>query len=250
MTRPKIEYRVVAADATESGFAGYASTFWTVDTYGTAVKPGAFRKSIEERGGRVPVLWGHDPQKPIGRLTALSEDRKGLKFDAAIVEATQAGAETMALLRAGVPLGMSFGFRTIKQRAPKETEWDRLEYAEDTDWFQSDDGRASVRILEEMALWEVSPVTFAANSDTSFTDVRQAVEADTLTTITEAIRAGTLDERSTALIDDLVAAWGERAEPEAEELSLTPDRARRDRDVAIAIAQITGQYGHLLGVHA
>ncbi len=248
--KPPIEYRVVAADATETGFSGYASTFWSVDTYGTAVKPGAFKKSIEERGGRVPVLWGHDPQKPIGRLTALSEDRKGLKFDASIVEATQAGAETMALLRADVPLGMSFGFRTIKQRAPKETEWDRLDYAEDTDWYQSDEGRSHVRILEEMALWEVSPVTFPANSNASFTDVRHAVEADTLATITEAIRAGTLDERSIVLIDDLVAAWGDRAEPEAETLSLTPDKARRDRDVAIALLDLHRQYGNLCGVQA
>ena len=248
MTKPQIEYRVVAAEATDSGFSGYASTFWAVDTYGTAVKPGAFKKSIQERAGRVPVLWGHDPQKPIGKLISLEEDRKGLKFNASIVEQTQAGAETMALLRADVPLGMSFGFRTIKQRPPKDTEWERLTYAEDTDYFQSDEGRGYVRILEEMALWEVSPVTFAANSDTSFTDVRAAVESDTLATITAAIKAGTVDERVTALIEELVAAWGERAEPV--ETPLTPDRAQRDRDIQIRIALLNASYGHLIGVQA
>lgn len=249
-TKPKLEYRVVEAVASEDGpgFDGYAATWWTVDTYGTAWKPGAFKKSISERGSRIPVLWSHNPELPIGRLSDITEDRKGLRFSASIVEETRAGAETMALLRADVPLGMSFGFRTIKERAPKESEWERLEYGEDTDYFQTDEGKSWVRIKEETALWEVSPVTFPANSQTSFTDVRQAVEADTLATITEEIRAGTLDERSIALIEDLIAAWGERAEPEAEPPSLTPDKARRDREIAIALVQ--AQYQPLTGVHA
>jgi HK97 family phage prohead protease len=247
--KPKIEYRVVAAQQLEDGpgFDGYAATWMTVDTYGTAWKRGAFKKSIEERGSKIPVLWSHMPDKPIGRLTALEEDSKGLRFTASIVEATQAGAETMALLRADVPLGMSFGFRTIKQRLPKENEWERLTYADDTDWFQSDEGRGHVRIMEETALWEVSPVTFPANTMTLFTDVRAAVEADTLATITEAIKTGTLDERSAVLIDELVAAWGERAGPDEETIPPTPDRARREKDIAISLAQIHAQWGHLLG---
>lgn len=245
MTKPKLEYRVVDAQANDAGFSGYAATWWTVDTFGTAWKKGAFRKSIEERGDRVLVLWAHDPNKPIGRLTALEEDNKGLRFDARIVEETQAGAETMALLRADVPLGMSFGFRTIKERPPKENEWAKLQFAEDTDDFQTDEGRSYIRIKEETAIWETSPVSFPSNSLTSFTDVRAAVEADTLATILEEIRAGTLDERHTALIDELVAAWGERAGPEDETPSPTPDKARTV-DVALALAQYRGW----LGVHA
>jgi HK97 family phage prohead protease len=244
-----LEYRVVDATAASDGpgFGGYAATWWTVDTYGTAWKPGAFKKSIAERGARIPVLAHHDPNQPIGRLTSVEEDRKGLKFSASIVEETRSGADIMALLRADVPLGMSFGFRTIKERPPTEKEWEKLTYATDTDQYQTDEGKSWVRVKEETALWEVSPVTFPANDMTSFTDVRAAVEADHITTLIQEIRAGTVTERATALIEDLIAAWNERAEPVASEQPLTPDRARRDRDIAIAVAQIQGQYGYLLG---
>lgn len=244
-----LEYRVVDAQAASDGpgFDGYAATWWTVDTYGTAWRPGAFKKSIAERGSRIPVLAHHDPQQPIGRLTSVEEDRHGLKFSATIVEETRSGADIMALLRADVPLGMSFGFRTIKERPPKDTEWDKLTFAADTDQYQTDEGRGWVRIKEETALWEVSPVTFPANDLTSFTDVRAAVEADTLTTLLAEIRAGTVTDRTRDLLEEIVAAWGERAAPVADEQPRTPDKARRDRDIAIAVARITGQYGYLLG---
>ena len=88
-------------------------------------------------------------------------------------------------------------------------------------------------------------MTFPANDLTSFTDVRAAVEADHLATLIQEIRTGTVNERTAGLIDELIAAWGERAEPDAEEQPLTPDRARRDRDIAIAVTQ--AQYGYLLG---
>jgi HK97 family phage prohead protease len=250
MTKPKIEYRVVEAINSDAGFDGYAATWMTVDTYGTAWKRGAFSKSIERNGSKIPVLWSHMPEKPIGRLTALEEDSKGLRFTAAIVEDTQAGAETMALLRNDVPLGMSFGFRTIQERIPKESEWARLQYADDTDFYQTDEGKSYVRIKTETALWEVSPVTFPANDQTSFTDVRAAVEADTLSTILEEIRAGTLNERHTALIDELVAAWGARAEPPDNDQALPPDKARRDTEIAISLLDLQSQYGNLLGVQA
>jgi HK97 family phage prohead protease len=240
-----LEYRVVDAQAAADGpgFDGYAATWWTVDTYGTAWKPGAFRKSIAERGARIPELAHHDPNQPIGRLTHVEEDRKGLKFSASIVEETRSGADIMALLRADVPLGMSFGFRTIKERPPTEKEWEKLAYATDTDQYQTDEGRSWVRIKEETALWEVSPVTFPANDLTSFTDVRAAVEADHLTTLLEEIRAGTVNDRSAGLIEQVIAAWGERAEPDAEEQPLTPDRARQ-----IAVALALGKHQGWLGV--
>jgi HK97 family phage prohead protease len=243
-----LEYRVVDAQAAADGpgFDGYAATWWTVDTYGTAWRKGAFKKSIEQRGSRIPVLAHHDPNRPIGRLTHVEEDAKGLKFSASIVEGVRDGDEMMALLRADVPLGMSFGFRTIKERPPTEKEWEKLTFASDTDQFQTDEGRAYVRIKDETALWELSPVTFPANDLTSFTDVRAAVVADHLTTLIEEIRTGAVDERTAGLIDELVAAWGARTESELrEQPPLLPDRARRDRDIAIAVLQ--AQYGPLLG---
>jgi hypothetical protein len=47
------------ADADKGLFTGYASKFWVVDSYGEVTAPGAFLKSIAERGpagaDRIPV---------------------------------------------------------------------------------------------------------------------------------------------------------------------------------------------------
>jgi hypothetical protein len=60
--------------------------------------PGAFATTLKDRDHKIPLLWQHDPQKPIGRNTGLREDSTGLRFDAQVVTETAAGAEAMALL--------------------------------------------------------------------------------------------------------------------------------------------------------
>ena len=51
----RIEYRPAGADLrNEDGVAaGYLSTFWVVDSYGTAFALGAFDKTLRERGGKL-----------------------------------------------------------------------------------------------------------------------------------------------------------------------------------------------------
>ena len=75
-----LEYRtfdVRAVDPDRPGFSGYASTFWTVDTYNTAMAPGAFKRTLKHRGDTRVLLWQHDPDKPIGKTTTLKEDKTG-----------------------------------------------------------------------------------------------------------------------------------------------------------------------------
>jgi uncharacterized protein len=57
------------------GLSGYATTFWEVDSSGMVLAPGAFTRTLKDRGHKVPLLWQHDPQKPIGRNANLREDR-------------------------------------------------------------------------------------------------------------------------------------------------------------------------------
>lgn len=239
MTRD-VQYRMAEFRAADdgAGLSGYASHFWSVDSYMTAVKPGAFRKTLRERGERIPILWQHNPDYPIGRPTVLKEDKTGLKFDAAISERTSKGAEAMALLRDEVPLGMSFGFQTIKSRAA--TDDDPLDFTAYK--AKADD----VEVIEEVRLWEVSLVTFPANELAGISDVRAQAEADALASLTEHIRAGTLTDEHAALVADLVAAFTERCQPEpepVEESTPLPDAsARRNRDIAarLALAQYAG----------
>lgn len=92
--------------------AGYVSRFGSADRVGDVVRPGAFA------GARVPMplLWAHDPARPIGRVVRLSEDARGLRMVAEIADAG-AGAEALALVRAGAATGLSIGYRVRRARA-------------------------------------------------------------------------------------------------------------------------------------
>jgi hypothetical protein len=41
------------------------------------IEPGAFAKTLADKGGEVPILWQHDSREPIG-LSKLSDSSQGL----------------------------------------------------------------------------------------------------------------------------------------------------------------------------
>lgn len=130
-------------------FTGYASIFGNVDSHGDAVMPGAFRKSLSERGNVVPLLWQHDQAEPVG-VIELVEDSKGLRVVRGEINLeTARGREAYALLKQGAIKGLSIGFQTIK-----------------------DGWSGKVRQLKELKLMEVSLVTFPANELATVTAVK------------------------------------------------------------------------------
>lgn len=84
-------------------FAGYAAVFDRPDSGGDVVRRGAFADAVE-RVGEVPLLLQHKG-RPVGRIEHLSEDRRGLRVIAEVVD-TRAGE----LVRRGLR-GLSFGYR-------------------------------------------------------------------------------------------------------------------------------------------
>ena len=121
-------------------FAGYASLFHVRDDAGDIVLPGAFARSLRQRGPRqVRLLWQHDVARPIGIWRELREDSRGLFVRGQLALNTAAGREVAELVRIGAVDGLSIGFRTI--RASR----DRLRKA---------------RLLHQVELWEISLVTF------------------------------------------------------------------------------------------
>ncbi len=217
-----IQHRTVAlrANIDGPGFSGHASRFWNVDSWWTAMKPGSFKKTIAERGDKIPVLWQHWSDAPIGRPTELKEDRIGLAFNATITEASTYGSDAMALLRDGVPLGMSFGFQTIRSRSG--TEDDPIDFGEYKGKPED------IEIIEEVRLWEISVVTFPANEQAAISNVRRA-DRDSLSTLIEHLRAGTLSGDLEALVADLVAAHEERAAAGADRATTAPAVTARHR---------------------
>lgn len=113
---PLLELRAAA----QGLISGYASVFGGVDSYGDTVAPGAFDVSLAKHraAGTMPVmLWSHRMEEPIGRWTALAEDRRGLVAEGQINLKTTAGREAFEHLRAGDVSGLSIGFRLGKNGA-------------------------------------------------------------------------------------------------------------------------------------
>jgi HK97 family phage prohead protease len=90
-------------------FAGYAAVFDRPDSGGDVVRRGAFAEALK-RGGEVPLLLQHKGQ-PIGRIEHLSEDERGLRVIAEIVD-----ARVRELVRRGLR-GLSFGYRVREAKS-------------------------------------------------------------------------------------------------------------------------------------
>ncbi len=94
-------------------FVGLASTYGNVDLGGDVVEPGAFQKTITDRGGEVPLLFAHDSRQPIG-LARLKDTGTGLAIEGQLVLQVPKAQETYSLLKAKVLRGLSIGYDAVK----------------------------------------------------------------------------------------------------------------------------------------
>jgi uncharacterized protein len=134
----------IKMDAASGSFEGYASVFNNVDSYGDVVQPGAYAKTVQERKGKVRVLWNHDSDElPIGRPTDMYEDASGLYIKASF-SATSMAQDVRVLMAEGAIDSMSVGYGTVKAT------------------YGEVDGEV-IRYLQELKLYEFSPVLFPAN---------------------------------------------------------------------------------------
>jgi len=106
-------------------FAGYAAVFDRPDRGGDVVRAGAFARSLKRGAGAVPLLWQHEPGRPIGRIEYLREDRRGLRVIGRLVD-----AQAAKLLGAGAVKGLSFGHRVRAAEEGSPRELNELELVE------------------------------------------------------------------------------------------------------------------------
>lgn len=133
---------------------GYAAVFNVVSEnlgwFREIIRPGAFKKTIND-GADVRALFNHNPDFVIGRTKSgtlkLTEDEKGLFIEATPPDATWARDLVLSISRGDIDQ-MSFGFETVKDRWGTE-------------------GGESMRELLEAKLFDVSPVTYPAYTQTS-----------------------------------------------------------------------------------
>lgn len=87
-----------------------------IGRYSEVIKPGAFLRTISERGDRVKLLALHDERTlPLGRATALREETCGLIVEARISK-TVAGDEALELVRDGALDSLSIGFQPVRDK--------------------------------------------------------------------------------------------------------------------------------------
>ena len=144
----KLEYKQVATSfevKKEGGnlyIEGYAAKFGNVDSYNDIIQQGAFALFLaSEDAKRVRLCYQHDFDNVIGVIESMSEDEQGLKFRAKISNTTL-GKDVATLLEDGAINEFSIGYKTVK--------------------FTMDD-QQNIRTLQEVYLYEISPVTRAAN---------------------------------------------------------------------------------------
>lgn len=195
------------ADTDSSNLSGYAAEFLTVDSYHSTFGRSAFKKTLRERGSTVPLLSNHDSGMVIGKTTELRTDSRGLKFRAMVVEETTAGKDIMALVRAEVLNGMSFGFRTIKDRSG--TDADGI----DMTGLPSQIRAADIRFIEEVALKEISVVTFPSNPRSRIDSYRSEMDAEELVEeFLDTIRSAELTPEQIQKISDEIRAIADALE--------------------------------------
>lgn len=169
------DFRIDEPAADGSGvrhIVGHASMFntqyelfeWDGWRYLEEVAPGAFRKTIKQHDVR--ALFNHDPNFILGRNTAgtltLAEDDKGLAYDILAPETDTVRDLVIAPMRRGDVTQSSFGFEVTRQKI-----------------VDNKDERFTLRTIQEVKLWDVSPVTFPA-SPTTDSKVRAALAEDGL----------------------------------------------------------------------
>ena len=128
-------------DAADGTIEGYASVFGLLDRGGDIVEPGAFKRSLtawRRKKQLPPMLWYHDPSRPIGAWKAIEEDDKGLKVRGELNLDVQAGKEVHALLKQDAISGLSIGYSTRDENTDRQT---------------------GARHLLKVDLWEISLVT-------------------------------------------------------------------------------------------
>lgn len=153
-----INLELKAAENEEGVIEGYGATFGNQDQVGDIIAPGAFTKAIRKnnRGElTVKMLWQHECDEPIGVWNQLQEDEKGLKVKGRIITKTAMGNDAYELVKGGAIDSLSIGFIPLK--------WDI-------------DAKKNVRVIQEIELYEISLVTFPANTKAKISSVKSLPE--------------------------------------------------------------------------
>lgn len=144
-SRLRMEIKEITADGS---FEGLLSPYGNVDGGMDVILPGAYTKTIKDNGPKVPMLWQHKSDVPIGELT-LDDRKDGLWCSGQLLMELPKAQEAYLLIKNRIVKGLSIGFESVK-----------------------DSIQNGVRSLKEIRLYEGSIVTFPMNEAAQITSVK------------------------------------------------------------------------------
>lgn len=150
-------------DAASRKISGYAAIFNNVDKANDKLIRGCFAKSIEDRGpksmanDKIILLWQHDQREPIGRITELYEDEKGLYFEA-VLDEIELADRVLKQLESGTLNQFSIGYTYV---------WEQCKY----------DSAENCTIVKEVKLYEISVVSIGCNGQTRYLGLKNLEDA-------------------------------------------------------------------------
>jgi uncharacterized protein len=125
--QPERKGETVSSETGDIRFAGYAAVFDRVDRGGDVVRRGAFGALA---GRRVPLLWQHAPDRPVGLIEHMAEDERGLRVVGRVSARSATGRRIAALVKDGALDGLSFGYRVREAKGERPRELVALDLVE------------------------------------------------------------------------------------------------------------------------
>jgi hypothetical protein len=193
MERRSFALTLKELDTSTGTITGYGAVFGNVDDGGDVIRQGAFARTLKERKGEpVPMLWQHETSDPIGVWSELVEDGHGLRCKGQLTtELAPGGAPAvplaytaLAAAKHGSVRGLSIGYLTDRERMSTEVI----------------DGQ-TVRVIEDLDLFELSLVTLPMNRLATINDAKSAEVRAALKTLA-LVRSGLDFHEATRLAQD------------------------------------------------
>ncbi len=144
-----LEFRFAPSSIGTGTFSGYAITWDQMDSHRTMFSPGSLVMP-----DNIPILWAHDPARPVGVVMTAKEDETGLFISAKLSVETRDGADAYQFLSDKAVTGLSIGFRRL-----------------------ADEAVPGGRRITRADLKEISLVTVPSNETARITEVRAAPAA-------------------------------------------------------------------------
>lgn len=139
-------------DSKSRTITGYFAAFNNIDLGNDLIEPGAFAKTIAERGpqgsNKIFFLNQHDSWQILGKPSVLKEDNYGLYHESKVADTTL-GNDVLKLFKEGIMDSFSIGYRTITENRVND-----------------------VNHLKELHLYEGSAVTFPMNENAIATGIK------------------------------------------------------------------------------